>query len=63
MLVKLDARIDTDGRLRAQLMREDMPLTPHLRLDAMVNSDYEYMGALRYVARRTPESTRFAQSG
>lgn len=53
MLVKLDARIDTDGRLRAQLMREDMPLTPHLRLDAMVNSDYEYMGALRYVFDRT----------
>ena len=53
MLVELDARIDTDGRLRAQLMREDLPLTPHLRLDAMVNTDLEYMGALRYVFDKT----------
>ncbi|HNR53821.1 MAG TPA: multicopper oxidase domain-containing protein [Flavobacteriales bacterium] len=53
MLVKLDVRIDTDGRLRAQLMREDMPLTPHLRLDAMYNSDFESMAALRYVFDKT----------
>lgn len=49
MLLVLDARIDTDGRLRAQLMREDIPLTPRLRLDLMGNSDYEYMAGLRYV--------------
>jgi FtsP/CotA-like multicopper oxidase with cupredoxin domain len=49
MLFVLDTRIDTDGRLRAQLMREDIPVTPRLRLDLMGNSDLEYMGALRYV--------------
>ncbi len=49
MLLVLDGRIDTDGRLRAQLMREDIPLTPRLRLDLMGNSDYEYMAGLRYV--------------
>ena len=49
MLFVLDTRIDTDGKLRAQLMREDLPLTPHLRLDLMANTDLEYMAALRYV--------------
>lgn len=49
MLLVLDARIDTDGRLRAQLTRHDIPLTPRLRLDLMGNSDYEYMAGLRYV--------------
>lgn len=53
MLLVLDARIDTDGRLRAQLMRHDIPLTPRLRLDLMGNSDYEYMAGLRYVLDKT----------
>ena len=49
MLLVFDARIDTDGQLRAQLMREDIPLTPRLRLDLMGNSDLEHMERLRYV--------------
>ena len=53
MLLVLDARIDTDGRLRAQLARHDIPLTPRLRLDLMGNSDYEYMAGLRYVIDQT----------
>ncbi len=53
MLLVLDARIDTDGRLRTQLMRHDIPLTPRLRLDLMGNSDYEYMAGLRYVLDKT----------
>ncbi|MBL7951295.1 MAG: multicopper oxidase domain-containing protein [Flavobacteriales bacterium] len=53
MLLVLDARIDTDGRLRAQLMREDIPLTPRMRMDLMYNSDLEYMGGLRYVLDKT----------
>ncbi len=53
MLFVLDTRIDTDGRLRAQLMREDIPITPHMRLDVMGNSDLEYMGRLRYVLDKT----------
>lgn len=49
LLFVLDGRVDTDGRLRAQLMREDIPLTPRLRLDLMGNSDLEHMERLRYV--------------
>nr|MBP7156309.1 hypothetical protein [Flavobacteriales bacterium] len=36
---------------RLQLMREDIPLTPRLRLDMMGNSDLEYMGRLRYIVK------------
>jgi hypothetical protein len=53
MLLVLDLRIDTDGQLRSQLMREDIPLTPRLRLDLMGNSDLEYMGRFRYVLDKT----------
>lgn len=49
MLLVADLRFDTDERFRLQLMREDIPLSPRLRLDMMGNSDLEYMGALRYI--------------
>lgn len=49
MLFVLDARIDSDQRVRAQLMREDIPLTPRARLDLMGNSDLEYMARVRYI--------------
>jgi len=52
-LVALDLRIDTDGKLRSQLMREDIPLTPRLRMDVMGNTDLEYMAGLRYVFDKT----------
>jgi hypothetical protein len=53
MLLVLDLRIDTDGQIRSQLMREDIPLTPRLRLDLMGNTDLEYMAGLRYVFDKT----------
>jgi len=49
MLIIVDARIDTDGKLRLQLMREDLPLTNRLRLNLMYNSDFEYMAGLKYI--------------
>lgn len=49
MLIIADMRIDTDGRLRLQFMREDLPLTKRLRLNLMYNSDFEYMAGLKYV--------------
>lgn len=49
MLIVADGRIDTDGRLRLQFMREDLPLTKRVRLNLMYNSDFEYMAGLRYV--------------
>ena len=51
MLVVADVRVDTDERFRLQLMREDIPLSPRLRLDMMGNSDLEYMGRLRYILK------------
>ena len=49
MLFVLDGRIDSDGRLRAQLMREDIPISARARLDLMVNTDGEYMVMARYI--------------
>lgn len=48
-LFVIDGHIDTNGELRASLMREDIALTPRLRLDLMGNSDLEYMGRFRYI--------------
>jgi FtsP/CotA-like multicopper oxidase with cupredoxin domain len=49
MLVRADARIDTDGRLRLQLGREDIAISKRLRFNFFVNSDKEYMTGLRYI--------------
>ncbi len=48
MLIVLDLAFDTDGMFRAQLMREDIALTPRLRMDLMWNTDTEHMERLRY---------------
>ena len=44
-----DARIDLKGKFRFQLSREDIPITSRLRLNAMGNTDKEYMVGFRYV--------------
>jgi FtsP/CotA-like multicopper oxidase with cupredoxin domain len=49
MLIIADMRIDTDGKLRFQLMREDLPLSKRFRANMMWNSDKEYMIGLRWV--------------
>ncbi len=49
MLIVADASLDTEGRLRLQLSREDVPVTRRLRFNFMVNSDYEYMAGFRYI--------------
>jgi len=49
MLLTAEARLDSKGKLRFQLMREDLPLAKRLRLNLMGNSDREYMAGLRYV--------------
>lgn len=48
MLVEAEARLDSKGKLRFQLKREDIPVTSRLRLNMMVNTDREYMAGLRY---------------
>jgi len=52
LLIKADGRIDTDGKLRFQLMREDVPVSKRLRFNFMVNTDREYMAGLRYVVTK-----------
>jgi FtsP/CotA-like multicopper oxidase with cupredoxin domain len=52
MLIVADASVDTDGRLRFQLMRDDVPVTRRLRFSFMVNTDKEYMAGFRYIVTR-----------
>ncbi|MBW0176654.1 MAG: multicopper oxidase domain-containing protein [Sediminibacterium sp.] len=49
MLIRADARVDTDGKIRVQFGREDMPLSSRLRLNFMWNTDKEYMTGFRYI--------------
>jgi len=52
MLVRFQTEIFTDGIVRLQLMREDIPLTKRLRFSFMVNTDKEYMAGLNYILNR-----------
>jgi FtsP/CotA-like multicopper oxidase with cupredoxin domain len=52
MLVKLQGEVYSDGNVRFQLMREDIPLTPRLRWAFMVNTDKEYMTGFKYITTR-----------
>ncbi len=52
MLVKAQARVDSKGKFRFQLGREDIPITPRLRLNGMWNTDKEYMAGFKYVVRK-----------
>ena len=53
LLFIADMRIDTDGELRFQLMREDIPLSKRFRMSLMGNSDKEYMVGLKYVLNQS----------
>ena len=50
MLFQFKTEIYTNGNVRLQLLREDIPVSKRLRASMMVNSDKEYMGSLRYIA-------------
>ncbi|MES2006017.1 MAG: multicopper oxidase domain-containing protein [Bacteroidota bacterium] len=52
LLMKLDTRFDTEGRLRFQLGREDLPVSKRVRFNFMVNTDKEYMAGLRYAVTK-----------
>lgn len=52
MLVRFQAELFTDGIVRLQLMREDIPVTKRLRFAFMVNTDKEYMAGLNYIFTR-----------
>lgn len=49
LLVIAQAEVFSDGNVRFQLMREDIPLSKRLRMAFMVNTDKEYMAGLKYI--------------
>jgi hypothetical protein len=49
MLVVFQAEVFHDGNVRAQIMREDIPVSKRLRMAFMVNTDKEYMAGLKYI--------------
>ena len=49
MLVTAQAEVFTDGNVRLQLERKDMPIAKRLRLNFMVNTDKEYMVGGKYI--------------
>jgi len=53
MLISADFRVDTEGKLRLQFMREDIPISKRFRLALMYNSDFEYMAGLKYVLNKS----------
>lgn len=60
MLVDFQAEVFTDGIVRLQLRREDIPLTPRLRGAFSVNTDKEYMGGFKYIlTKNTALSTHY----
>ena len=52
MLITADGRVDGDGKFRFQLSREDIPVSPRLRFNWMINTDKEYMAGFRYIATK-----------
>ncbi|MHA6727014.1 multicopper oxidase domain-containing protein [Chryseobacterium sp. A301] len=51
-LLELQTEVFSDGMVRVQLSREDIPLTPRLRANFMVNTDKEYRAGLKYIVTR-----------
>jgi len=49
MNILSELRGDLDGKLRFQLIREDIPVSPRLRANFMINTDKEYALGFRYI--------------
>ena len=49
MNILSEFRADLDGKMRFQFVREDIPLTPRLRGNFMINTDKEYALGMRYI--------------
>ncbi|WP_248282250.1 multicopper oxidase domain-containing protein [Mucilaginibacter robiniae] len=52
MLFVADMRADGNGKIRFQLGRQDIPVTPRLRFSLMVNTDKEYTAGFRYICTK-----------
>jgi len=49
MLIIAQTEVFTDGKIRLQFERKDIPLSKRLRMNLMWNTDKEYMAGLRYI--------------
>lgn len=52
MLVRAQAEVFTNGNIRLQLERKDMPISQRLRMSWMVNTDKEYIAGFKYIVSR-----------
>lgn len=52
MLIIADGSIDSEGKLRFVLKREDVPMSKRLRFNFMANTDKEYMFGFRYIVNK-----------
>ncbi len=52
MLILFQSEVYTDGKIRMQLIREDIPVSKRLRMGFMVNTDKEYMVDAKYIIKR-----------
>jgi hypothetical protein len=52
MLIDFQTEIYHTGKVRLQLMREDIPISKRVRAGFMWNTDKEYMGELSYILNR-----------
>ena len=57
MLLKFQTEVFSDGKVRMQLMRNDIPVSKRLRMNLMWNTDKEYMAGLRYIITRNLGAT------
>ena len=49
MLIKADARVDSDGKFFFELRREDVPISSRLRWNFLINTDKEYSTGFKYI--------------
>ena len=52
MLIIADGSIDSEGKFRFQLKREDIPISKRLRFNFMATTDKEYMFGFRYIVTK-----------
>jgi FtsP/CotA-like multicopper oxidase with cupredoxin domain len=52
MLIIAQAEVFTDGNVRFQLERKDIPISKRLRMNLMWNTDKEYMAGFRYIVNK-----------
>lgn len=52
MLITAQAEVFTDGNVRFQLERKDIPISKRLRMSWMINTDKEYMAGFKYIVSR-----------